>query len=75
MIKILNFNIFLKISLDNNILNLTVCKNVTVYINIPYEINGNIDKYNTSSEYFNDICYAATSNDGTDISLKDRKKE
>ena len=46
-----------------------------VYINIPYEINGNIDKFNTSSGYYNDICYVATSNDGTDISLKDRKNE
>ena len=30
---------------------------------------------NSSSGYYNDICYATTSNFGTDISLKDRKKE
>ena len=45
-----------------------------VLINIPVEINGNIDKLNKNSEYLNDLCYVATSNDGTVISFKDRKK-
>ena len=45
-----------------------------VLINIPVEINGNIDKLNKSSGYLNDLCYVATSNDGTVISFKDRKK-
>ena len=30
---------------------------------------------NTSSGYYNDICYTTTSEDGTDITLKDRQKE
>ena len=34
-----------------------------------------LDKFNTSSGYYNDICYTTTSDDGTDISLKDRKTE
>ena len=34
-----------------------------------------MDKFNTSSGYFNDICYTTTTDDGTDISLKDRKNE
>ena len=29
---------------------------------------------NSSSEYYNSICYPATSESGTDITLKDRKK-
>ena len=29
----------------------------------------------TSSGYFNDICYISTTDDGTDITLNDRKKE
>ena len=45
-----------------------------VLINIPVEINGNIDKLNKSSGYLNDLCYVATLNDGV-ISFKDRKKE
>ena len=30
---------------------------------------------NSSSGYYNDICYTASSNKGTDIILKNRKKE
>ena len=56
-------------------MNLTICENTKISINVPFEINGNKDKLNTSSGYFNDICYAATLDDGTDISLQDRKNE
>ncbi len=41
---------------------------------MPMELKGNIDKYNSSSDYYNDICYTDTSENGTDISLADRKK-
>ena len=34
-----------------------------------------IDKYNSSSGYYNDICYVTISDGGTDITLKDRKSE
>ena len=30
---------------------------------------------NSSSEYYNDICYSTKSESGTDITLKDRKTE
>ena len=56
-------------------LNLTVCKNSKVSLSIPVAISENIDKVNISSGYYNDMCYTATTDDGTDISLKDRKKE
>ena len=74
--KKIEFDIYSKMS-GNNLekLNLTICENTNIYINIPIEINGNIDKFNTSSGYFNDICYTATSDDGTDIILNDRKIE
>ena len=39
------------------------------------ELKGNVDKYNSSSDYFNSKCYTSTSEDGTDSSLADRKKE
>ena len=56
-------------------LNLTVCKDIKINLNIPLFINNeNIDKFNSSSAYYNDICYVTTSENGTDISLKDRKK-
>ena len=53
-------------------MNLSICEKSRISINIPIEIQG-FDKFNTSSEYFNDICYTTTSDSGTDISLKDRK--
>ena len=74
--KKIEYDVYSKLS-GNNLekLNLTICKDTKVSINIPIEISGNIDKFNTSSGYYNDICYVATSEDGTDISLKDRKNE
>ena len=32
-------------------------------------------KYNTSSEYYNDLCFTYTTEEGTDIILDDRKNE
>ena len=74
--KKVEYNVYSKLS-GNNLekLNLTICKNTKISINIPYEIIGNVDKFNTSSGYFNYICYTTTTDDGTDISLKDRKNE
>ena len=56
-------------------LNLTSCKNSKIEISISVKINDTLDKYNSSSEYYNDICSKTTSNSGTDISLKDRRNE
>ena len=56
-------------------LNLTVCGKSKILIFIPFILNDNIDKYNSSSGYYNDICYITTSEYGTDIILKDRKNE
>ena len=74
--KKVEYNVYSKL-FGNNLekLNLTICENTKIFIHIPIEINGNVDKFNTSSGYFNDICYATTSDDGTDISLQDRKNE
>ena len=62
---------------DNNLdkLNLTLCKGTKIEISIPVKINGNIDKYNKSSNYYNDVCYKTITESGTDISLKDRRIE
>ena len=56
-------------------LNLTVCSKSKILIFMPFEIKDELYKYNSSSEYYNDICNTTTSEDGIDISLKDRKKE
>ena len=62
---------------ENNfmLLNLSLCKNVKIDISIPVEINDNIDKYNASSGYYNDLCYQTKSIYGTDICLEDRREE
>ena len=56
-------------------MNLSICNGTKVYFFIPLEINEDIDKLNSSSDYYNNICYTTTSNSGTDITLKDRKNE
>ena len=40
-----------------------------------YQIDDQLDKYNSSSDYYNNICYKTTSESGTDISLNDRRNE
>ena len=56
-------------------LNLTVCGKSKVSISIPVVIIDHLDKLNSSSGYYNDICYTTTSEYGTDISLKDRQTD
>jgi len=55
---------------------LSLCQKVKFDISIPAIISKNeIDKYNSSSGYYNDICYTLTTESGTDISLEDRRLE
>ena len=58
------------------LLNLSHCKNEKMEISIPMILlKDNVDVYNPESGYYNDLCYIYTTNFGTDISLKDRRKE
>ena len=57
-------------------LDLSLCKNYKIDISIPFIIPINeIDKYNKSSAFYNDLCYTLTSESGTDKILKDRQNE
>ena len=57
-------------------LNLSICEESKIFLSVPVEIKEeSFDEYNSSSGYYNDICYTTTSDSGTDISLKDRKNE
>ena len=56
-------------------MNKSVCQNSKVSLILPVETKDNIDVLNSSSGYYNDICYTTTSEDGTDILLKDRQRE
>ena len=56
-------------------LNLTKCENEKIKIYNKVSLNNNsLDKYNPISDYYNDICSKATSDNGTDICLNDRRK-
>ena len=56
-------------------LNLSHCANTKIDIIFPAILTDSIDMHNSSSGYYNDICYTANSESGTDIILKDRQKE
>jgi hypothetical protein len=58
------------------LLDLTLCENTKIDIILPINISQNeIDKYNASSSYYNDLCNSSTTDTGTDIILKDRQNE
>ncbi len=58
-------------------MNLSVCNNITVEYNIPVEIEEkDIDKYDPSSDYYNDECNIDdSSEENYDLTLYDRKNE
>ena len=57
-------------------LNLSLCKDIPIEIDIPVLINDKeLFKYNLSSDYYSDRCFPYTTEKGTDIILSDRKKE
>ena len=72
------YELYSKFSKNNSFINLdlNVCEdtkiNITISVNISKE---DLDKYNSSSGYYNDICYPYTSEVGTDIALADRRAE
>ena len=74
LIPIIEYNIF---NIDTKEkLDLNICKDIKIDINIPVNIDeNNLFKYNSSSEYYNDICSTYTTENNTDIILSDRKKE
>ena len=64
------YNIKTKKTLDLNI-----CEGIKINISIPADIDeNNLFKYNSSDEYYNDICYPYTTENNTDIILKDRRQ-
>ena len=57
-------------------LNLSVCQKMEIDVSIPVNINEkDLDKHDSKSSYYHDICYPSKSDKGIDITLKDRKKE
>ena len=57
-------------------LNLDFCKDLSINYYIPVNIDeSELFKYNSSSEYYNDRCYPYTTEEGTDITIFDRRNE
>ena len=57
-------------------LDLNYCNDTLIKLNIPVTIDEDkIYKYDPNSDFYNDECYAFTTENGTDIILNDRKNE
>ena len=56
-------------------LNLSICEGKKIEISIPVSIREDIEKYNINSDYYNDICSLANSENGIDKTLLERRKE
>ena len=74
LIPIVEYEVFnLKI---NEKLDLNMCNDTKIQILHPVDIDENkLFKYNSSDEYYNDICYPYTTGNNTDITLDDRQNE
>ena len=58
------------------VLDLKICKDSPIDISYPVSINEDeIFKYDPNSNYYNDKCFPYTTENGTDITLNDRKHE
>ena len=73
-IPIIEYTLF---SQDGKIqLNLSLCDKMKIKYNIPVDINENeINKYDPSSEFYNDECNKYSTEDGIDMTLYDRKND
>ena len=56
------------------LLNLSICDDTDIDIYLPFSLNGNLDQIDPNSDFYNDICNTFTSEDGTDLTLSERKK-
>ena len=74
LIPIIEYEIYHPITLEK--LNLSYCENTQIELKIPVKINEDyLFQYNSSHDYYNDICYTYTTENGTDIVVKDRQIE
>ena len=62
--------------ITREILNMSICQDIPIEIHKSASINlEDIDKYNSESDYYNDICYSVSNGNGSDIILDDRREE
>ena len=74
LIPVIGYEVYHPTNLSQ--LDLNYCNDTTIKLNIPVSIDeDSVYKYDPNSEYYNDDCYAYTTENGTDIILNDRKNE
>ena len=74
LIPIIGYEVYHPI--NYSLLNLSYCSNNTIKLYIPITIDeNNLFKYDPKSSYYTNSCHSYTTEDGTDIILKDRQKE
>ena len=74
LFPIIEYELFHPITKEK--LNLDYCSDTKINLLIPVSIDEeNLDKYNTSSDYYNNKCSPSTTQNSTDITLKDRAIE
>ena len=62
--------------LNKTKLDLSYCSDTKIDIKIPVSINeDDLSKYEPNSDYYNNMCFSASSKNGADLSLKDRKNK
>ena len=58
------------------ILNMSYCQGITIEVHLSASINPKeIYKYNSESDYYNDICFSSDNKNGIDITINDRREE
>ena len=73
-IPIIEYEIYHPLTLEK--LELDCCNDTKIGISIPVSINEDyLFKYNSSNDYYNDLCYSYTTETGTDLVMRDRQKE
>ena len=73
-IPIIGYEIYHPITKEK--LNLSYYEDILIKLNIPVNIDeNNLFKYDPNSEFYQDNCFAYTTENGTDIILNDRKQE
>ena len=72
----IEYDIYYNLSRKNlQKLNLSICTNNTMNVFLSMLINENLDILNSSSVYYNDLCYKSENDRGLDITLEDRRKK
>jgi len=59
-----------------NLLDLSKCEGIDIFLGFPVNISEeNLDLYDGNSDFYSDICYSYTNENGTDVTLSDRRNE